>query len=108
MRKRIPANGHVRFTPESGHVRRKLSCPLWATSGHFVVQSGCPLYLQEPTYIGAIGTSVSDPAPHALNVVFIGRSELMAHLGFLERNVDPISGGEDGDGRNKHWPCADP
>jgi len=51
---------------------------------------------------------VSDPAPHALNVLFIGRSELMAHLGFLERNVDPIGGSEDGDGRNKHWPCAHP
>src|ERR1700752_556266 len=26
--------GHVRFTPESGHVRRKPSCLLWANSGH--------------------------------------------------------------------------
>jgi hypothetical protein len=25
---------HVRFTPESGHVRRKPSCLLWAKSGH--------------------------------------------------------------------------
>src|SRR4029079_5897562 len=24
----------VRITPESGHVRRKPSCPLWAKSGH--------------------------------------------------------------------------
>jgi len=24
----------VRFTPESGHVRCNLECPLWAKSGH--------------------------------------------------------------------------
>jgi hypothetical protein len=29
----FPANGHVRFTPKSGHVRRKPSCLLWANSG---------------------------------------------------------------------------
>jgi hypothetical protein len=28
------ANGHVRFTPESGHVRCNYRCPLWANSGH--------------------------------------------------------------------------
>jgi hypothetical protein len=28
------AKGHVRFTPESGHVRRKNKCPLSANSGH--------------------------------------------------------------------------
>ena len=26
--------GHVRFTPESGHVRCNERCPLWARSGH--------------------------------------------------------------------------
>src|SRR5262245_6178157 len=28
------AKGHVRFTPESRHVRCKRACPLWANSGH--------------------------------------------------------------------------
>src|SRR5207249_1125430 len=28
------AKGHVRFTPESGHVRCKDRCLLWAISGH--------------------------------------------------------------------------
>src|SRR5262245_13565712 len=28
------AMGHVRFTPESGHLRCKQECPLWANSGH--------------------------------------------------------------------------
>src|SRR5262249_29829541 len=28
------AIGHVRFTPESGHVRCTRACPLWANSGH--------------------------------------------------------------------------
>src|SRR5262249_2634748 len=28
------AKSHVRFTPESGHLQRKLECPLWAKSGH--------------------------------------------------------------------------
>src|SRR5262245_62074298 len=28
------AKRHVRFTPESGHVRCNLGCPLWANSGH--------------------------------------------------------------------------
>src|SRR5262249_29216129 len=32
--KRIPANGHVCFTPESGHVQCNTPCPLWANSGH--------------------------------------------------------------------------
>src|SRR5262249_24151145 len=27
------APAHVRFTPESGHVRCKLECPLWSNSG---------------------------------------------------------------------------
>lgn len=52
--------------------------------------------------------SVSHPAAHPLNVAFISCSELTAHLGFLEGDVDPISGGEDGDRRNEHWPSADP
>jgi hypothetical protein len=28
------ANGHVRFTPKSEHVRCSYRCPLWANSGH--------------------------------------------------------------------------
>jgi len=28
------AKSHVRFTPESGHVRCGSACPLWANSGH--------------------------------------------------------------------------
>jgi hypothetical protein len=28
------ANSHVRFTPNSGHVRRNVGCPLCANSGH--------------------------------------------------------------------------
>jgi hypothetical protein len=30
------AKGHVRFTPESGHVRCNQRCPLWTKSGHAV------------------------------------------------------------------------
>src|SRR4029077_317663 len=33
------ANSHVRFTPESGHVRCKEGCPLCANSGHSVSYS---------------------------------------------------------------------
>ena len=29
------ATGHVRFTPESGHVQCKSPCLLWANSGHW-------------------------------------------------------------------------
>src|SRR5262249_16877436 len=32
--KQTSANGDVCFTPESGHVRCKCLCPLWARSGH--------------------------------------------------------------------------
>ena len=32
--KAISAAGHVRFTPESGHVRCTSPCLLWANSGH--------------------------------------------------------------------------
>src|SRR5262245_21888882 len=52
--------------------------------------------------------SVSHPAPHPLNVVFVSCSELTSHLGFLEGDVDPISVGDAGDRRNEHWPSADP
>jgi hypothetical protein len=38
-RKRIPAKGRVRFTLESGHVRRVRSCLLWANSGHRTAHS---------------------------------------------------------------------
>src|SRR6476660_5224834 len=31
---RHAANGHVRFTPESGHVRCNTECPLRANTGH--------------------------------------------------------------------------
>src|SRR5262245_32549788 len=33
------AKSHVRFTPESGHVRCSLGCPLWAKSGHLPYRS---------------------------------------------------------------------
>src|SRR5262249_7142966 len=33
------AKGHVRFTPESGHVRCTRLCPLWAKSGHSGIHS---------------------------------------------------------------------
>src|SRR5215510_12569638 len=32
--KQTSANGHVCFTPESGHVRCNWQCRLWAKSGH--------------------------------------------------------------------------
>src|SRR5215813_575290 len=37
------AQGHVCFTPESGHVRRNYGCPLWAKSGHshLLVKTAC-------------------------------------------------------------------
>ena len=34
LQKRIFALRHVRFTPESGHVRRTSLCLLWAKNGH--------------------------------------------------------------------------
>jgi hypothetical protein len=37
LQKRIFALRHVRFTPESGHVRCKGLCLLWAKSGHAYV-----------------------------------------------------------------------
>jgi len=39
QRRHPPGRTHVRFTPESGRVRRKPSCPLWAKSGHSCRQS---------------------------------------------------------------------
>ena len=48
------AKGHVRFTPESGHVWRTRSCPLSAKSGHSVDAelggpSRVPLCMEIPT-----------------------------------------------------------
>ena len=34
------AKRHVRFAPESGHVRRKNKCPLSANSGHLLTPAG--------------------------------------------------------------------
>jgi hypothetical protein len=31
------ATRHVCFTPKSGHVQCKMTCPLWAISGHHSV-----------------------------------------------------------------------
>src|SRR5262245_3965566 len=30
----VQCKSHIRFTPESGHVRCNKRCPLWANSGH--------------------------------------------------------------------------
>jgi hypothetical protein len=32
----LPRDRRVRFTPESGHVQRTSSCPLWANNRHTV------------------------------------------------------------------------
>ncbi|MGC1901719.1 MAG: hypothetical protein WA716_23885, partial [Pseudolabrys sp.] len=32
-------------------------CPLWVISGHFAVQSPCPLYPQKLTFVRATGMS---------------------------------------------------
>jgi hypothetical protein len=50
----------------------------------------------------------SYPAPHARDVVVIGCPELTTHFCFLKGNVDPISSSEQGYGRSKHRPRADP
>lgn len=50
----------------------------------------------------------SHPAPHLRNIVIVGRAELAARLGFLEADVDPIDGSEDGERRHEHRPGADP
>src|SRR5262249_35025899 len=34
-------NRHVRFTPESGHLRCTSACPLWAKSGHVQRKTPC-------------------------------------------------------------------
>jgi hypothetical protein len=41
---RKPKN-HVRFTPESGHVRCENKCPLWANSGHCYLLRACQVRL---------------------------------------------------------------
>src|SRR5262249_14194073 len=63
---------------------------------------------QKQTSVSASAMSISHPAPHPLNIIFISRSELTAHLGLLEGDVDPLSGGEGSDRRNNHGPGADP
>ena len=88
------AKRHVRFTPKSRHDARIYDVHPNSESGHSLAH--------------LVFMLVSHPTPHPLNVVFISCSELTAHLGFLEGNVDPISGGENGDRRNEHWPSADP
>src|SRR5215467_7020617 len=91
------AISHVRFTPNSDRESRHAQ----------TVMSALPPKADIYWRIWYL-CRVSHPAPHPLNVVFISCSELTAHLGFLERDVDPISGGEDGNRRQEHWPSADP
>ena len=43
----------VRFTPESGRVRRKPSCLLWANSGHRKPLTPCSLFPQLQTFVSA-------------------------------------------------------
>jgi hypothetical protein len=50
----------------------------------------------------------SYPAPHPRDVVVICRSELTLHFCFFIRDVDPIGSSEQGYGRTKHRPRADP
>src|SRR5215475_9662924 len=42
-RKQTSANGHVCFTPESGHVQCTSSCLLWAKSGHCLLSIANPI-----------------------------------------------------------------
>src|SRR5262249_31668912 len=63
----------------------------------FAAQGHVSFTPQNRTSVSASAISISHPAPHPLNVVFISRSELTAHLGRLEGGVDPLSGGEDSD-----------
>src|SRR6516164_5532938 len=51
---------------------------------------------------------ISYPAPYPRDVVVIHRSELTTHFCFFKGNVDPISSSEQGYGRTKHRPRADP
>src|SRR5580704_13382366 len=48
------------------------------------------------------------PSPHPPDLVIIRCSELAAHLSLFKRDVDPVCSGQDGDGREEHWPGADP
>jgi hypothetical protein len=50
----------------------------------------------------------SHPSPHPPNVAIIRRSKFAAHLSLFIRDVDPVCGDEDGDGRDERWPGADP
>src|SRR5262249_20574341 len=48
------------------------------------------------------------PPPHPAHIIVIRRSELTAHLGFFEGDMDQVGRGEDGEGHNHHWPSACP
>src|SRR5689334_637261 len=50
----------------------------------------------------------SHPAPHPCRIVLIGGTELAAHFGFLEGDVDPIGRREDGQRHDQHRPGPDP
>jgi hypothetical protein len=82
--------GDFRFSPTNGNVPAVRSCRLGPEAGKDA------------------RAAFSRPAPHPPDIVIIGRAELPAHLGFLERNVDPIDGSEDGERRDEHRPGADP
>ena len=46
-------NGHVRFTPESGHVQCNYSCPLSANSGHDSLGLRRPLFHESVELVSA-------------------------------------------------------
>jgi hypothetical protein len=47
------AQGHVCFTPESGHVQCTSLCPLWAKSGHLLVTGA--FEIKKAASIGGLG-----------------------------------------------------
>src|ERR1700745_217925 len=61
---------------------------------------------QKQTYAPRQLTSY--PAPHPRDLVVIYRPELATHFCFFKGNVDPICSSEQGYGRPKQWPRADP
>jgi hypothetical protein len=61
---------------------------------------------QKQTYAPQQLTSY--PAQHPRDVVVIDRPELATHFCFFKGNVDPTGSSEQGYGRPKHWPRADP
>jgi hypothetical protein len=82
-------NGHVRFTPKSGHVRCSSRCPLWVKSGHMRCNKPCPLYPESGHQPAALPFPLSANSGHLR--VRLSPKEKPRHMAGATARILPLT-----------------